>query len=111
MGIAEKQENRFNIIQKQKYLIFHHKIAQKQLFKQASNMKQQLEKRLTELKAEFASGQKVLADLETKQANVRETLLRIQGAIQVLEEELAKNNGAACEPEKVEVLETEEVET
>ncbi|WP_198954369.1 MULTISPECIES: hypothetical protein [Moorena] len=47
-------------------------------------MKEQLEKRLNQLKAEFASGQKVLADLEAKQANVRETLLRIQGAIQVL---------------------------
>ncbi|MDJ0903068.1 MAG: hypothetical protein QNJ55_30150 [Xenococcus sp. MO_188.B8] len=55
-------------------------------------MKEQLEKRLVELKDEFASGQKVLADLETKQANVRETLLRIQGAIQVLEEELAKTD-------------------
>lgn len=53
-------------------------------------MKEQLEQRLTELKAEFASGQQVLADLEAKQANVRETLLRIQGAIQVLEEEIAK---------------------
>ncbi|WP_424099669.1 hypothetical protein [Moorena producens] len=73
-------------------------------------MKEQLEKRLTQLKAEFESGQKVLADLEAKQGNVRETLLRIQGAIQVLEEELAKPNGAASEPENVEVLETEAIE-
>ncbi|MEH1945276.1 MAG: hypothetical protein V7L01_34370 [Nostoc sp.] len=72
-------------------------------------MKQQLENRLQELKAEFASGQKVLADLEAKQINIRETLLRIQGAIQVLEEELGKNNGAACESEKVENLETEKI--
>ncbi|MFN6471887.1 MAG: hypothetical protein RMY36_019735 [Nostoc sp. SerVER01] len=72
-------------------------------------MKQQLEQRLAELKSEFASGQKVLADLESKQVSVRETLLRIQGAIQVLEEELIKNNGAASEPEKVEVLEKEEI--
>jgi len=53
-------------------------------------MKQQLEQRLTELKAEFTSGQQVLADLEAKQVNVRTTLLRIQGAMQVIEEELAK---------------------
>ncbi|MDZ8025865.1 MAG: hypothetical protein RMX35_27645 [Nostoc sp. DcaGUA01] len=72
-------------------------------------MKQQLEQRLAELKSEFASGQKVLADLESKQVSVRETLLRIQGAIQVLEEELTKNNGAASKPEKVEVLEKEEI--
>jgi len=53
-------------------------------------MKQQLEQRLAELKSEFTSGQQVLTDLEAKQFNVKETLLRIQGAIQVLEEELAK---------------------
>ncbi|MFN6485340.1 MULTISPECIES: hypothetical protein [unclassified Nostoc] len=49
-------------------------------------MKEQLEKRLTELKAELVSGQKVMADLEVKQANLRDTLLRISGAIQILEE-------------------------
>ena len=53
-------------------------------------MKQQLEHRLQELKSEFESGQKVLAELEAKQVNIQNTLLRIQGAIQVLEEELAK---------------------
>lgn len=55
-------------------------------------MKHQLEQRLKELKAEFESGQKALADLEIKQANLRNTLLRISGAIQVLEEELAKES-------------------
>lgn len=55
-------------------------------------MKEQLQKRLTELKAEFESGKKVLAELDTKQANLRETLIRISGAIQVLEEELGKDN-------------------
>ncbi|MHC0066368.1 hypothetical protein ACWATR_26215 [Nostoc sp. UIC 10890] len=49
-------------------------------------MKEQLEKRLAELKAELVSGQKVMADLEAKQANLRDTLLRISGAIQILEE-------------------------
>ncbi len=53
-------------------------------------MKQQLEQRLQSLKAEFESGQKMLAELEAKQANLRETLLRISGAIQVIEEELSK---------------------
>ncbi len=51
-------------------------------------MKEQLEQRLKELKAEFESGQQMLADLEEKQANLRETLLRISGAIRVLEEML-----------------------
>ncbi len=53
-------------------------------------MKEQLEQRVKELKAEFESGQKMLADLEAKQAELRNTLLRLTGAIQVLEEELAK---------------------
>ncbi len=55
-------------------------------------MKEQLEKRLAQLKAEFESGQKVMAELEGKQANLRDTLLRISGAIQILEEELGKLN-------------------
>ena len=55
-------------------------------------MKQQLEQRLKELRAEYASGQKALADLENKQAALKTTLLRISGAIQVLEEELSKEN-------------------
>jgi hypothetical protein len=53
-------------------------------------MQEQLAARLQELQAEFASGQKMLTDLEAKQADLRHTLLRISGAIQVLEEELAK---------------------
>jgi hypothetical protein len=74
-------------------------------------MKQQLERRLQQLKTEYESGQKVLADLETRKTEVQHTLLRIQGAIQVLEEELAKNNdnGTVSEPEKIEILETEEI--
>jgi hypothetical protein len=53
-------------------------------------MREQLEQRLQSLKAEFDAGQKMLAELETKQNTVRQTLLRISGAVQVLEEELAK---------------------
>ncbi len=55
-------------------------------------MKQQLEQRLKELRSEFESGQKALADFEMKQENLRNTLLRISGAIQVLEEDLAKES-------------------
>ena len=53
-------------------------------------MKEQLEQRLKELKAEFESGQKALADLEAREENVRNALRRISGAIQELEKELAK---------------------
>ena len=58
-------------------------------------MIQQVEQRLKELKGEFEAGQKMLADFETRHANARNTLLRISGAIQVLEELLspAKTHG------------------
>ncbi|MFZ2498181.1 hypothetical protein [Methanosarcina sp.] len=49
-------------------------------------MKQLLEQRLKELRAEFESGQKMMSELESKQANLRDALLCISGAIQVLEE-------------------------
>jgi len=53
-------------------------------------MQQQLETRLQELRAEFEKGQKRLAELETETASTRNALLRISGAVQVLEEELEK---------------------
>ncbi len=46
-------------------------------------MREQLEKRLEQLKAEFEAGQKRLVELEAKQANVRETLLCIGAEIQI----------------------------
>ena len=73
-------------------------------------MKQQLEQRLQSLKSEFESGQKMLAELEAKQANLRDTLLRISGAIQVIEEELnsaskiEENSNQAAETVSAEVV-------
>ncbi len=58
-------------------------------------MKDQLEQRLGQLKAEFEKGQRALADLQEQESRLRETLLRISGAIQVLEELLGKEGGAA----------------
>jgi len=55
-------------------------------------MKEKLEKRLAELKVEFESGKKVMAEYDAKQADLRDTLLRISGAIQILEEEISKEN-------------------
>ena len=46
----------------------------------------QIEQRLTELRTEYASGQTMLADTETSLGNMRSSLLRIAGAIQVMEE-------------------------
>lgn len=58
-------------------------------------MKQKIKQRLQSLKAEFEAGQKLLADYETKQLSLRETLLRISGAIQVLEEVITEENSEA----------------
>ena len=54
-------------------------------------MKAELEKRIAELKSEFEAGQKLLAEYEAKQEELRNTMLRISGAIQVLEELLEKD--------------------
>ena len=51
----------------------------------------QIEQRLTALRAEYDSGQKMLADTEASLANMRASLLRIAGAIQVLEELLGQD--------------------
>lgn len=53
-------------------------------------MKEQIQERIEKLKAEYESGQKMLADLETQGSNLRTTMLRISGAIQILEELLAQ---------------------
>jgi predicted nuclease with TOPRIM domain len=59
-------------------------------------MQEQLQERLDALKKEFAIGQARLQELEMQQAQLRETLLRISGAIQVLEELLSQGaQGAA----------------
>ena len=69
-------------------------------------MKTQLEQRLIELRKEHESGQKILKDielkiveLENKKINLKETLLRISGAIDLLEEVLGENTSVP-EPEK-----------
>lgn len=49
-------------------------------------MKKEMENRLKELKEEYQKGQGQLAALEQEMANVRDTILRISGAIQVLQE-------------------------
>jgi len=61
-------------------------------------MQEKLETRLQELRQEYAAGQKVMAELQNKQADLHQTLLRISGAIQILEELLGSEGQAAAEP-------------
>ena len=53
-------------------------------------MKEQLEERINELKGEFENGKKILEELEMKRTNLTQTLLRISGALQVLEDLMPK---------------------
>ena len=55
-------------------------------------MSEQLEERLRELRDKYTSGQKMLVELQNKELELKSTLLRIEGAIKVLEEQLAAEN-------------------
>jgi predicted nuclease with TOPRIM domain len=64
-------------------------------------MKEQLIGRLEKLKSEFESGRKMLAELDAKRQSLEQTLLRISGAIQVLEEECASAQASCIETSAV----------
>lgn len=49
-------------------------------------MKEQMEARIKELKSEFEDGKKLLEELDMKRSSLGQTILRISGAIQALEE-------------------------
>jgi hypothetical protein len=57
-------------------------------------MREQIKARLNELKGEFEVGQTRLREAELEATRLRETLLRINGAILVLEELLSKDTTA-----------------
>jgi len=57
-------------------------------------MREQLQARLEILKREDCAGRERLRELEPQLTSLRETLLRISGAIQVLEELLGEENPA-----------------
>jgi len=57
-------------------------------------MREQLQARLEILKNEDRIGQAKLHELEQQEISLRETLLRISGAIQVLEELLAEDTSS-----------------
>lgn len=71
-------------------------------------MDDKVQARLELLRQEFETGQKRLAEIETQRAQLTETMLRISGAIQVLEElsgerpleEAPAGNGKQAKPKE-----------
>ena len=61
-------------------------------------MKDLLRERLDQLRAELELGRKAQADLEARREELTRTMLRIGGAIQVLQELLAASPEGAAEP-------------
>ncbi len=51
-------------------------------------MEEMVQNRIEALKSEYAEGQKKLMELKSKENDISNTLMRIQGAIQVLHEPL-----------------------
>jgi predicted nuclease with TOPRIM domain len=61
-------------------------------------MREQLQDRVASLQSEFDRGNERLKQLDDEADKLRETLLRIAGAIQVLTEELERSEDADGEP-------------
>jgi len=55
------------------------------------DMREQLQSKLEELKKDFSAGQARLADLQNQEASLNQQLLRISGAILVLQELIEQN--------------------
>ena len=62
-------------------------------------MIEQVQARLAALQQEFATGQVQLRELGQQETKLRETMLRISGAIQVLEE-LLSSNAKSVDPQQ-----------
>lgn len=65
-------------------------------------IKNKFEDRLKSLRSEYETGQKMLSELDAKRQKLAETVTRIEGAMQILqeliaEEEQAQPNGKGAE--------------
>jgi predicted nuclease with TOPRIM domain len=71
--------------------------------KEGRTMREQIQARLEELKQELERGQAELHKLDTQRTYLHETVLRVSGAVQVLEELLREgqsNRGTRVAPEE-----------
>ncbi len=62
-----------------------------------NDLQNKLRQRLDELRSEYEAGERMLEELQGRQADLSQKLLRISGAIQVLEEELGERAASAPE--------------
>jgi len=60
-------------------------------------MREELQQRLEALKAEFEKGQTRLHEIQMQEAQLKETLLRISGAIQVISELLEQGEASSTQ--------------
>jgi predicted nuclease with TOPRIM domain len=60
-------------------------------------MREQIQQRLETLKAEFEKGQTRLHEIQLQEAQLKETLLRISGAIQVITELLEQGEASSAQ--------------
>ncbi len=63
-------------------------------------MKDKLEQRLAALEAEHQAGERLLAELDAKRQSLTETLLRIEGAMQVLREMISEEGVDPARPRR-----------
>jgi hypothetical protein len=56
-------------------------------------MTEQIQQRIDQLRRELESGQRLLSELDLRRADVRDSLLRVSGAIQALEELTVEPDG------------------
>lgn len=63
-------------------------------------MNDKLKQRLDALKSEYDAGQKMLTELDTRRQEISRMMLRIEGAMQVIQELLAQES-AAPEPSPI----------
>jgi predicted nuclease with TOPRIM domain len=61
-----------------------------------TTMRERLRQRLTELQGDLDVGQRRLQDLEIERTQLRDTLLRISGAMQVIQEVLGDETASAA---------------
>lgn len=57
-------------------------------------MRDEIQHRLDELTEQYQEGEKMLAEVELRRQELQQTLLRISGAVQVLEELLNPDDAA-----------------